>query len=189
METLKRLLFETPLAFYLVLVLAEAAVAAIWYTRRTRWWTRALFVVPVLAVALALTSYLVETDMEKINSAMADIARSVESGDLNGAVVYLDPSCRAPVPFGKSMDKDELIRTGRTALARRPVKRIITVGPKTDIAGDKATTQVKARIILESGETVDTFWRLEWSKGDNGAGWRIVRVEALYPPELASWNF
>ncbi|MDY7010767.1 MAG: hypothetical protein SVV80_08455 [Planctomycetota bacterium] len=187
METLKRLLFETPLAFYIILVLGEAAVAAIWHTRRTRRWTRALLIVPVLAVIIGLTSYLVETDKEKINSAMADIARSVESGDLNAAVVHLDPSCLAPAPFGKSLDKDELIRIGRMALHRRPVKRLTTVGPKTKITDDKATTEVKARIILESSESVDTYWRLEWARGDDG--WRIVVVEALYPPELASWDF
>ncbi len=192
METLKRLLFETPLAFYVILVMAEAAVAAIWHGRRTRRWTRALFVAPVLAVAVGLTAYLVETDMEQINSAMTDIARSVESGDLNSADVYLDPSCHAPVPGGKPLDKDELIRIGRMAVSRRPVKRLITVGPRTDITGDKATTQVKTRIILQSDEYVDAEWRLEWARretGPNGACWRIVRVEPLYPPELTSWSF
>ncbi len=192
METLKRLLFETPLAVYVILVVAEAAVAAIWHGRRTRRWARALLVAPALAAAVGLTAYLVETDIEQINSAMAEIARSIEAGDLNAADVYLDPSCQAPTQGGKPLDKDELIRIGRMATSHWPVKRLITVGPKTDITGDKATTQVKTRIILQSDEYVDAEWRLEWARreaGPNGAGWRIVRVEPLYPPELTSWSF
>ncbi len=192
METLKRLLFETPPAVYVILVVAEAAVAAIWHGRRTRRWAMALLVAPVLAAMVGLTAYLVETDMEQINSAMVEIARSVEAGDLNAADVYLDPSCHAPVPGGKSLDKDELIQIGRMALSRRPVKQLRTIGPETRITENKALTKVKVRIILESGEFVDTAWCLEWAKRKSGpgeAGWRIVRVEPLYPPELTSWSF
>lgn len=187
METLKRLLFETPLAIYIILVVAEAAVAAIWHGRRTRKWALALLVAPVLGLAVGLTSYLVETDLEQINSAMSDIARSAESGDLDAAVEYLDESCLAPTTDGKTISKNGIILAGRMALRRRPVERLHTVGPVTTITGDKAITEVKVRIVLESGEGVDTAWRLEWSKCD--AGWRIVRVEILSPPELASWNF
>ncbi len=187
MDTLKRLLFETPLAVYVILVVAEAAVAAIWYTRRTRRWTRALLVAPVLGLVVGLTAYLVETDMEQINSAMSDIARSVESGDLNAAVEHLDESCVAPTSSRRTISKDNIILVGRMALQRRPVKRLYTIGPVTTIAGDKAVTKVKVRIILESGEGGDTEWRLEWARGE--AGWRIVRVEILSPPELADWSF
>ncbi len=192
METLKRLLFETPLAVYVILALAEAAVAAIWHGRRTRRWTRALLVAPVLAAMVGLTAYLVKTDMEQISSAMTDIARSIETGDLNAADVYLDPSCQAPTPTGKPLNKDELIQIGRMAVSRRPVKQLRTIVPETRIADNKALTKVKVRIILESGEFVDTAWCLEWAKrkaGSNEAGWRIVRVEPLYPSELTSWDF
>ncbi len=187
METLKRLLFETPLAVYVILVLAEAAVAAIWHSRRTRRWTLALLVAPALGVAVGLTSYLVKTDLEQINSAMADIADSVEAGDLNGAVEHLDESCFAPTSGRKIINKDEIILAGRMALRRRPVERLQTVRPVTTITGEKATTEVKVRVILESSEYVDTVWRLEWAK--RKPGWRIVRILALYPPSLASWNF
>ncbi len=187
METLKRLLFETPLAIFIILIVAEAAVAAIWHGRRTRRWTLALLVAPVLGLAVGLTSYFVETDLEQINSAIADIARSVESGDLDVVVEHLDESCLAPASGGRTINKNGIIQTGRMALRRRPVDRFHTVGPATTITGDKAVTEVKIRVILESNEYVDTAWRLEWARLK--AGWRIVRVEILSPPELASWNF
>ena len=187
METLKRLLFETPLAVYVILAVAEAAVAAIWYGRRTRRWTLALLVAPVLGLTVGLTAYFVETDMEQINSAMDAIARSVESGDLNAAVEYLDESCLAPTAGGRSINKDEIILAGRMALQRRPVRRFHTIGPVTRITGEKATTEMEVRVILESSEYGKTAWRLEWAKLK--AGWRIVRVEILSPPELTSWNF
>ncbi len=187
METLKRLIFETPLAIYIILVVAEAAVAAIWHGRRTRKLALALLVAPVLGLAVGLTSYLVETDLEQINSAMSDIARSVESGDLDAAVEHLDEPCLAPLSGGGKISKDEIILAGRTALRRRPVERLQTVGPVTTITGDKAITEVKVRIVLESNECVDTAWRLEWARRE--AGWRIVRVEIVSPPELADWSF
>ncbi len=186
MEMAKRLLFETPLAVYIVLAAAEGAVFAIWTGRRTQRWKRALLVTPVLAGAIGLMSWLVETDREQITSALKILARSIEADGLNEAVEYFDPECQALPRGRKTLGKEEIIKRGREALKRWPVKRFIVNRPELNIDGDSATTRIKTRIILETGYYLDAEWRMKWARRQ--AGWRIVSIEALSPPKLANWN-
>jgi len=188
---LREILFENPLKPYVVLTVAEVTLAALWCTRRTRRTAAALVVPPVLAAAVGVTAHLVVTDRERIASALEVIGRSLESGDPGPVATCLDPTCLAVARSGRIIRRAELIALGRSAPQRYGVTRIRVGDIETRIDGDRAVTSLTTHVRMGrgtlAGSDFTAAWRLEWIK--RGDGWRITRVEAVYPPVLAEWRF
>lgn len=184
-------LFEDPLYIYILLGIAEIALAWTWYVRRTRQWLLALLPAPVLAAAVALTAHLVVTDAEKIASALEEIAAGVEQGDLAPAELYVDVDCRSPGRGGRIVDKAELLGRARREMDRWKISAARPGSVRTEVAGANATTTLGTRITFSGGQlggqVFDIGWRLQWAR--RPAGWRIVRVEITRPEFLRNLRF
>jgi len=186
-ETLERLFFEQPAAVYLAIAAIEVVLFAIWLARQNLRRSLMLLIGPGLITIVALTAHFVKTDREQIEAILQEIGTGIKQSDLSAAVKYLDDACTVPVRPGRKLSKDAIIRIGRRVLKRRQVARLISTFKRTEIHDDSATTRINVRVVLTSGEYVNTRWRFEWIRRQ--IGWRIIRVELLYPPELTRWNF
>jgi hypothetical protein len=175
MEWLRRALFESPLKLYLLLAVAEMAIAACWYSRRSRRWALALLGPPVLGGIVALTAHLVVTDRERIVAALKDIAASAEAGDLTAAAGDLDPTCVGVDRSGDAIPAPALIALGQRALRTYPVQRVRLRNMVTDIAGANATTRLSTEVTFRTGERFRLNWKVQWAK--RPAGWRITAVD------------
>ena len=205
MDAIRRHLFESPLYVYITLSVAEAALAAMWHSRRQRKWAWALLPAPVLAGAVFLTAALVETDREKIAAALGAVGAAVERNDLPAAAQYIDANCRSPGPGEAFIDKAELMTIARQALDRWQVTDVRLRHIDTKVAGANATMQVDSRVAFRSGsygdQSINIGWRLQWAKrrrspdsdasriGASPPGWRIVRIEITYPEFLRGLTF
>ena len=187
MESVRHVLFEDPLPVYLALAVAEAVVAAFWRGRRTRRWALALLAAPLLAGAVALTAWAVETDREQIHAALHEIAAGVRVGDFAPAERRLDPDCRMPAGGRVVVGADKLIALGRAARTRHGVADVAIAGVNLTLDGESARTRLITTVTLRTGERLLLRWALAWAK--RPAGWRIVRVELTGPEGIAEWAF
>ena len=187
MEIVKEVLFERPAPLYLIIGAVELIILIAWAIRETPRRLLMLLVGPILITIVALTAHFVKTDREQIEAILQEIGTGLEQSDLSAAVKYLDDACTVPVRPGRKLSKDAIIRIGRQALKRRQIARLISTFKRTEIHNDSATTRMNVRVVLTSREYVNTRWRFEWIRRQ--IGWRIIRVELLYPPELTRWNF
>lgn len=187
MESIKELLFERPAPLYLIIGAVELIILIAWAIRQTPRRSLMLLIGPILITIVALTAHFVKTDREQIEAILQEIGTGIEQSDLSAAIRYLDDACTVPVRPGKKLSKDAIIRIGRRVLERQQIARLISTFKQTEIHNDSATTRINVRVVLTTGQYVNTRWRFEWIRRQTG--WRIIRVELLYPPELTRWNF
>jgi hypothetical protein len=187
MDTLKSVLFENPLAIYVVLALAEVVLAWMWYTRRDRRLVRWLLVVPAAGLVVALTAWLVVTDREKIERNLKDMAAAVVAGDFDKLGSHLDASCYAPVG-ASSIGQQELLDRGREVVRLHHVRQITLESIDTAIAGPNASTLLNTRIYLSNfiTDSIAITWKMQWGKRDGQ--WRLTAVQIDKPAMLADFR-
>lgn len=187
MDTIKSVLFENPLAIYIVLALAEVVLGWMWYTRRDRRLVRWLLVVPAVGLVVGLTAWLVVTDNEKIQRNLKDMSAAVVAGDIDALGTYLDATCYAPVG-GSSIDRKELLDRGREVISRYQVRQIKLESIDTAISGPNASTLLGTRIYLSNfiTDSIAITWKMQWGKRDGQ--WRLTAVQIDKPSMLADFR-
>jgi len=122
---------------------------------------------------------LVETDRERIDRAVREIAAGAEAGDFAPAGRYLADRCRMPLPGDRPVGKDALLAAGREAVRKYGVRAVAPSGVETAVEGAAATSTLTTRVTAGSGRTLTLSWRLTWA--ETADGWRIVEVELTDP--------
>ena len=187
MEFLEYALFENPLPACLMLLVAEAVVAAVWLRRRTRPWAAAMLAAPLLAGAVLLAGHLVQTDRERIAAILAEIAADAGTGRLDAAERHMHPQCLMPVGAGAGLDRSDIVRWGRGTLKRYGVVTVAVTGVDTVLTGDRAVTALGTVVTLRTGQRYQLRWRLSWTA--DGGRWRIVRIEMTSPQSIRDLVF
>ena len=151
MQVLTRTLFEQPLGFLGMMLVAEIVLAAIWRERRTRGTARLLIVPAALAALVGVLSVLVVTDREQIRHACEQIAADLSAGKTDGLQTYLDDD--ATIDLGRyggiGLDKRMTILAAKTAVGRWNVRQIAITKFRVQF-GHRAIVDLTTVMTLES---------------------------------------
>ena len=171
---MKELLFENPLPLYVVMGFVEIVIAGLWYRGRTRRLAVALLIPPLLAVAALATDLLVETDREKLQKDLKEIAADVERGDIRDVSKFL-----ADDYYGYGGSRDGVIQAGEQSWRSRGIRRVGLTGVQIEVHDNQAKVQARTLVTYnvpgfgEGRAAVD--WTVYW--GIRDGQWRIVNVE------------
>jgi len=179
-------LFEQPAWLYVALAVAEGVIGFGWLLSRRRRWARAAVVPPAVAVVVILLGIFVQTNRERIASALKDIAAKAQKGDFAPAGGYLDPACQCPVPGGGSVGRDGLISRGQWAIKTFSVRMVRAQQIRTTIDGDSADTELAVWTTSDAGFRSLT-WQVKWVR--RREGWRIVEVKLIKPEDIRELLF
>ncbi len=171
MESIKQTLFEDPTAIYIVLGLAELALAAMWFYRRTVWSQRLLLAPVLLAVGVFALDVLIVTDREQIMETVEAMAEDFEAGRMENIDQYVD---EAYVGF-RADSKEQLVAALRSEQENRNVDSIKVTSMELDVSG-RSATMYATTIIGWRGNRIPLRWTLYWVKRNDA--WRIRGAEA-----------
>lgn len=131
-----------------------------------------------LAIALAIVSYLVDTDLEKAVKRTRTLVASVDKRDWETLRSLLDPQ----VSFAIYSNRDQIISGAKIAVEQWGLKSIRI----TSLKAEKIDTLVSVSITV-IGETNQTMgyrppsnWRLDWQETDQG--WQLFTITPLPDP-------
>jgi len=178
MDAIKRAFLEDPLYVYAALGIAAFVLAAAWYERRRRLWLNLAACAVLLGVGVGLVEHLVVTDRERIVAALHEIAKAVETRQLDRAAEYVDEDYG-----GWKLTRKALIAAGKLAVRTYDIREVRFVGqPTVDLRG-AAGADCRVRTVVhrgEAGRPVPLSWELEWIK--RPGGWRIRRARPSFDP-------
>jgi hypothetical protein len=171
---MKELLFENPLPLYVALGLVEIVIAGLWYRGKTRRLAVALLIPPLLAGAVLAMDLLVETDREKLQKALREIAADVERGDLRGVSKYL-----ADDYYGYGNSREGVVQAGEQSWRSHGIRGVGLTGVQIEVHDNQAKVQARTIVTYNApgfGEgRVAMDWTVYW--GIRDGQWRIVNVE------------
>ena len=183
MDILIRLLFERPWPVYVALGLIES-ICLLGLAWRKSWpWGRAAIGPVVLAGLVALSAHLVETEAERIEAIVRQVARQVQAGDVAAAASRLDPACRALRATGLPLGREELVALAGAVLERHPLRSVIVRKVETRPRGDRADSVVVVDVVPPDGLTRRLVWQVRWVRR-NGR-WLVLELRLLHPRALA----
>lgn len=169
------LLFDTPWWLPTILAGLGLALLAIGNNRQER---KLLWVGGLLAlvgVLIAVISYLVETDVEKVISRTRLLANAVDKRDWATFRSLLDPK----TSFSYYPNREELVEGARKTADYIGLKSVRLTSVQARQTDTLITVDVDALSVQE--RTLDrpvlTSWRLYWQ--DFGNGWFLHRIEVL----------
>jgi hypothetical protein len=181
MEFLKRTFLEDPTYLYVLLVIVELVLMAIWYSRRTAWSARLLLLPVVLAGCVVAADAMVVTDRERLKQVVEEIAADVAGGSFDVATSYLDDSYQG---FGGN--KAGLIDRGLAEAHSRRIEKVKFTRVQTIFSGKTAEMDVTT-VIHMRGDYAGSrpiAWKIYWV--DLPEGWRIRGVTS---PQLVIPGF
>ena len=181
------MLFEDPLQLWLLLVVVEVVIAAVWLRTRSRRWKLALAGPVLLGGALALTAHLVVTDGEYIAAALKEMAAGAEVGNFEPVERYLHDDCRMPLVRRSHMGREALLAACKDAQKRYGVVVVQPTGIETSFDDDAVVTDLWTTVRLAMGQTYRLRWRFEWVRTDDGM--RVIEVELVEPKEISDRVF
>ncbi|OPX23681.1 MAG: hypothetical protein B1H04_03425 [Planctomycetales bacterium 4484_123] len=184
METVVRLLFERPWPLYVALGLVEFIFLLGLAWRRSWSWARVAAGPVVLAGLVALSAHLVETEAERIEGIVRQVARQVEAGDVVAAASRLDVACRVVRPARPPLDRKELVSLAAGVLGDYPLQSVVVRTVQTRVRGNQADSIVVTDVVPPDGLTRRLAWQLRWVR--RGGGWMVLELRLTHPRALAN---
>jgi hypothetical protein len=180
LNTLRYILFESPLWLILLALVAELIV--LWLHQRRGWTSRRPpLIVPVVALLLLLVQWLVVTDSEALRAMTRRLASAVDAPDLDAFMAEIDADFRQ-----RELTRDQLAERVRAILERTQIEQASVGAFEIAVNGDTAAVAFRARARIEAGDAgIREYvgrWRLECVRRD--AGWRVRGVEHVSSPGL-----
>jgi hypothetical protein len=117
-------------------------------------------IVMVLGVALALTSYLLDSEREKVVKRTRALVKSVEKRDWNAMGTYLHPNVTVTLFSGR----DRVVEACRSAAEYGNVSEVRITGLETTQNPDETIrASIRVYATMNQGNSF-TDWDLEWEK-------------------------
>jgi hypothetical protein len=117
-------------------------------------------IVIVLGIALAVTSYLLDSEREKVVKRTRALVKSVEKRDWNAMGTYLHPNVTIAVLSGR----DTVVGAARSAADYSDIREIRITGIDANQNPDETfRTSIRVYAALREGNNI-TDWDLEWEK-------------------------
>jgi hypothetical protein len=182
MNLLKHLLFEDPMALWILFAMV-AVLAGVWWSRGG---SRAALITVLAAVAAGVTvgllAWLVETDYEKIERTLAVMARGVGTGDADKIIERVSPQYRNGL-FTKDM---------LATVIRRGMEEVrATVRQPTIVMADGQATVTQVYTFTPAPGSHAKFptgdQPVQWEGGfarDPDGEWRLVWARATQPVRM-----
>lgn len=182
------LLFEHPIAWIVVCLLAALVLLAYARVRGSSGARRAVWGVVALLAAGLIVQNAVVTAREQLVADCRDMARKVEAGDIAGIGSMLSPRLEAA-----RLGREEFVQAvGRTLARYHPEESRLAHFDVTFAETDKAVVEFEASCRVVSQREVlqrlHTKWRLRFER--EGDAWKVTRIELVPMPTspLSSLN-
>lgn len=169
-----RTLFLESLVLLIMAEVAAVAIVLAVYRRRSPSRSRLPLVVAlaICALLIGIQSY-VQTDREQIESAVEQMARAIDEGDVPTLGEHLDRDFQ-----DRNLDKAAWLQDVRQRLQRWRIDEARVGRFSTEVQGDTATVVFAAscdwRGPGESQSAVNSTWKLGFIHRDDG--WKLQRV-------------
>ena len=172
---MKDFFFDAPLWVLCVLV---AAGIAIWWAGNNRVdkpMKRIGLAVLLAGVALALTSFLFDTDQEKVTKQTERLVQAVNARDWKAFESVLDAQTR----FAFYRDREMIVRGAKQTADDIGLKSVRITGMTVDKKDSVITVDLRAMSEQDRtmGRPVVTDWRFDWQ--NLGAGWKLMTITPL----------
>jgi predicted lipid-binding transport protein (Tim44 family) len=172
---MKDFLFDAPLWVLCVLV---AAGVAIWWAGNNRVdkaMKRIGLVVLLAGVALALMSFLFDTDQEKVTKQTGQLVQAVNTRDWDTFAALLAPQTR----FAMYGDRTAIVKGARQTADDIGLKSVRVTGMTVDKKDTVITVDLRAVSEQDRtmGRPVVTDWRFDWQ--NLGSGWKLMTITPL----------
>ena len=134
----------------------------------------------VLALALVLVSYFVETDKEKVTRQSRELVKAVDDRDWTKMRTLLDPQVSlAVVSANIYANRDDMIHGAQAATEQYGLKNVVITSLDTTQAQTVITVDMD---VLSSqdftmGRPIPSSWRFEWERF--GKDWSLYRITCL----------
>jgi len=171
-------IFDTPYWVLGVLVAGAAALFVAGNNRQDKPLKRLALAALGLAIALAITSYLVDTDREKVGKKTREFVGAVEKKDTATVERLLHPSADL-----RGMHKKEIVRAAGEAVDAYHLKDVRISSMDVRSTGDTIIAVINVGANVEVGGFgggVPSTWQLTWVKTE--AGWQVQNIDALSLP-------
>jgi hypothetical protein len=174
-DFLRSLLFENVLLLMMAEAVAIAVVLAVRRRRLDGGTRRSVWITLAVCLLLLIVQHLVRTDRERIQAAVADMARAIDEGDVPSLGEHLDSEFQ-----DRGLDKKAWLMDVRQRLQRWRIDEAKVSRFTTKVNGDEAEVSFAASCDCRSGEqnqsSVSSSWRLAFVRRDDG--WKLHRVLA-----------
>jgi hypothetical protein len=175
------LLFETPWWLPTVIVLVGGVVAYTANQRREMRLRATGLAIIVLGIALALLSYVVDTDRERAVKQTRQLVSSFANKDWETMRGLLHP--KASVGVANSMtlytDRDQIVAGAKTAAERYGFKSltITSLEARQDQTIITVTLNVLSIQDQTGGRPITSSWEFDWLESANG--WSLYKIRAV----------
>ena len=122
-----------------------------------------------LAVILALVSFLLDSDREKVVKRTYGLVDSVEKGDWSRMATYLHPNVTIVVYNGR----DAVVNAARNAAEYSNLRQVRVVSLDANVLPDQIRTTLRVNTTLRDGTGL-TDWVLEWEELDGS--WVVHQI-------------
>ncbi len=139
----------------------------------------------LLAVALMLTSWFMESDREIVIRQTRELLASVEKRDWSRLEKLLSPDMVVSINDLQIEGRPKVIDTVRLSADKYDVKNLRVVGAmSTTTLNDVITVTVQVSIDVREWPNLVTNWQMEWEK--TAAGWEARDIRFLGGPAISA---
>jgi hypothetical protein len=175
-DSLKHVLFESPLKLGLVLFFVLLGCLSVWRRRRTARSREVFLLAAAASLGLLTVQGLVKTDRERIRHVIDDLARAVDQQDAAVVLGYIDPQYDL-----QGHTREELEALVRDRLRRIDVDQPLLHNVQIRTVGDRGDARLTAlaRVVLDQTPVgyVVSVWDLQFRRRPNG--WKVSLVDPV----------
>jgi hypothetical protein len=175
------LLFETP--WWLPTLLAGAGIVLFWTGNRrqeTRIRTSGLVLI-LLAIAVCITSYLVDTDRERALKDSRQLVYAVPQQDWAMMKRLLSPNCGLEIMGGIPIygSRDQIIDGAQKGVSQYGLKNVHVLSASADQTQDqiRVTLTILSEQDFTQGRPINSTWLMDWQK--TGQTWQLIRITCV----------
>ena len=131
------------------------------------------------AIGLALLSFFLDSDREKVMKRTRGLVESVNTRDWNRMGIYLHPDVTVSMWAGR----DRVVNAAKSAAESSDLKDVRTASlDATVLPDDTIRAMLRVTATMKDG-TSFTDWTLEWEKTD--AGWMVKNITPQGGPGIS----
>jgi hypothetical protein len=174
-----QLLFETPWWLPTSIIGIGVILFLTGNRRQEKSVLRSGIIFVLLGVTIALVSYFVETDTEKVVSRTKQLVAAVNDRDWNKFSSLLDPK----TSFDGYHNREQLVEGAKATTEKIGLKSVQLTGIDTEVHDSLIIVNVRALSQQEITGSAFTDWQLQWQ--NFGEGWLLNSIQPLSNAQIS----
>lgn len=177
------LLFDAPWWLIVLFLGVGGLLAAAGLRRGDKTLRNVGAVIAVLGLAVAILSWQVETEPEKISRMSRELVASVEKKDWATMSGLMDPQATLSIVGGKALynSREEIVKAGESRTNSSGVTSLNTTRVEATREGQLITAEVDVYVTasdsVTGGRPFITTWKFVWTR--SGGTWVVREIEAI----------